>query len=75
MIPKGGSKIEPGLTPAEELVLEWETLKYAAEQAGLSSLYGGIHFMAGDIQGRKLGYEIGCAVYEKASAYFNGELG
>lgn len=75
VIPKGGSKIEPGCTPVEEVTLTWDTLKVAANQAGVSRLYGGIHFMDGDMQGRKLGYKVGCAVYEKASAYFNGELG
>lgn len=74
-IPKGGSKIEPGCTPSENIKLEWPTLKDAADQAGISRLYGGIHFSAGDKEGRKLGNKIGCAVWEKALHYFNGELG
>ncbi len=75
IVPKGGSKIEPGCTPAENVKLEWRTLEDAANQAGISRLYGGIHFNAGDKEGRKLGNKVGCAVWEKALQYFNAELG
>ena len=75
IIPKGGSKIEPGCTPSEDITLTWSTLKDAANQAGISRLYGGIHFSKGDSEGRKLGARVGCEVWEKANAYFNGELG
>ena len=75
IIPKGGSKIEPGCTPAENIKLEWRTLKDAADQAGISRLYGGIHFPSGDKEGRKLGSRVGCAVWEKALNYFKGDLG
>jgi hypothetical protein len=75
VIPKGGSRIEPDCTPAENLTLKWKDLKDAADQAGISRLYGGIHFHDGDKEGRKLGVKVGCAVWEKAVDYFNGELG
>ena len=75
VIPKGGSRIEPGCTPAEDLTLDWKLLKTAADQAGISRLYGGIHFTDGDQEGRTLGTKVGCAVWEKAVDYFNGELG
>lgn len=74
-IPKGGSKIEPGCTPCEDVTLEWAKLKDAANQAGISRLYGGIHFTSGDLEGRKLGSKVGCEVWDKANEYFNGELG
>ncbi|MCX2680331.1 vanadium-dependent haloperoxidase [Galbibacter sp. EGI 63066] len=74
-IPKGGSKIEPGCTPSEDVVLEWKTLKDTAGEAGISRLYGGIHFVDGDMEGRKLGSRVGCVVWDKAMQYFNGELG
>ena len=75
IIPKGGSRIEPGCTPAEDLTLSWKLLKDAADQAGISRLYGGIHFRDGDMEGRKLGNKVGCEVWNKAVQYFNGELG
>ncbi len=75
IIPKGGSKIEPGCTPCEDIKLTWVTLKDAANQAGISRLYGGIHFIDGDLEGRKLGSKVGCEVWDKACQYFNAELG
>ncbi|WP_062056982.1 vanadium-dependent haloperoxidase [Aquimarina longa] len=74
-IPKGGSKIEPGCTPAEEVTIEWPTIKHCANEAGISRLYGGIHFKNGDLEGRKLGNRIGCKVWDKVCQYFNAELG
>ncbi len=74
-IPKGGSRIEPGCTPAEALTLEWKLLKDFAVEAGISRLYGGIHFDGGNLEGGKLGNKVGCKVWEKAQEYFNGKLG
>lgn len=74
-IPKGGSKIEPGCTPCDDLTLDWGTLKDASDEAGISRLFGGIHFKDGDMEGRKLGNRVGCEVWEKACRYFNAELG
>jgi len=75
IIPKGGSKIEPGCTPSENIKLEWKTLRDSADEAGVSRLYGGIHFPTGDEEGRKLGRMVGRAVWEKTFQYFKGELG
>lgn len=75
VIPKGGSRIEPECTPCEDVTLDWKTLKDAADEAGISRLYGGIHFISGDLEGRALGSKVGCAVWNKAVQYFNGDLG
>ena len=58
-IPAGSSAIEPGVTPAKSMVLSWKTLTAAADEAGMSRRYGGIHFYSGDQQGRALGRLIG----------------
>jgi len=50
--PAGSSRIEPGATPAHDLTLTWATFKEAADQAGLSRRYGGIHFEQADLAGR-----------------------
>ncbi len=68
----GESRFEPGITPAEEITLEWDTFSKAADEAGISRLYGGIHFEDGDINGRTLGREVGNAVFEQAQFYING---
>lgn len=55
----GASRFEPGLVPAETATLAWETFRDAADEAGLSRIYGGIHFEDGDFDGRALGAEAG----------------
>lgn len=74
-IKKGSSRIEPGLTPAKDVTLTWRTMQDAADQAGLSRRFGGIHFTDGDLDGRSLGIRIGQAVFQKAQTYFNGTAG
>jgi hypothetical protein len=38
---KGSSNIEPRTTPAQPIVLKWETFTDAANEAGMSRRYGG----------------------------------
>ena len=68
----GTSPIEPGLVPARALTLAWKTFSAAADEAGISRRYGGIHFESGDHAGRILGRKIARKVWEKAQAYFSG---
>lgn len=75
VIPKGTSKIEPNCTPEDDIHLHWETVKQSSDEAGISRLYGGIHFKSGDLEGRKLGCRVGQEVWDKVCEYFNGELG
>lgn len=69
---KGESVIEEG-KPLNDVELRWSTFTEAAEQAGLSRLYGGIHFRKGNEDGLKLGEEVGRCVWEKALFYFNNK--
>ncbi|HEU5314963.1 MAG TPA: vanadium-dependent haloperoxidase, partial [Chloroflexota bacterium] len=68
----GTSQVEPAVTPINEVTLAWETFTAAAEQAGLSRRYGGIHFEDGDLGGRVMGRQVGALAWEKASALFDG---
>jgi hypothetical protein len=68
----GNSIGEPGLVPAFDVTLRFRTFSDAADQAGMSRRYGGIHFAQGDLIGRSLGRVIGAAVWAKASTYFDG---
>jgi len=72
-IKAGSSKIEPGKVPSRNVVLSWSTFSEAADQAGMSRRYGGIHFKIGDLNGRKLGRLVAAQAYQKALRYFNGE--
>ena len=71
--PPGWSKVEPGMVPAQEIALCWNTFTGAAEEAGLSRLYGGIHFRQGNLEALKIGGLVGKQVWEKAQTYFDGD--
>ncbi len=68
----GESRFEPGITPSETVTLHWDTFSEAADESGISRLYGGIHFTEGDLNGRKLGKEVGQVVWEKTQFFING---
>jgi hypothetical protein len=74
-IPVGQSFVEPGLVPASDITLRWRTFSDAADEAGISRRYGGIHFIDGDIQARKMGRKIGKQAWRKALTYFHGTAG
>jgi hypothetical protein len=71
-IPAGSSTIEPKLVPGANTTLSFKSFTDAANQAGLSRRYGGIHFEQGDLNGRTLGSQVGDAAWAKALTYFNG---
>ena len=70
----GSSKIEPGITPKMAVVLKWETCSDAANEAGLSRRYGGLHFRAADLAGRLLGRVVAVQALRKAQSYFEGTV-
>ncbi len=75
VVPAGSSTVEPGVVPAQPVTLSWPTFSAAADEAGISRLYGGIHFRLGDQEGRKLGRKVGAQAYNLAVAYANGTAG
>ncbi|HEV2824542.1 MAG TPA: vanadium-dependent haloperoxidase, partial [Actinomycetota bacterium] len=75
IIPAGSSRVEPGITPATDVVLSWPTFTDAANQAGRSRRYGGIHFREGDLVGRALGARVGARAWETAAELFAGRPG
>jgi hypothetical protein len=76
-IPAGSSRVEPRTAthpgvPAKPITLKWTNFRYAAEQAGKSRQYGGIHFEDGDNHAREAGAAVGKQAWAKALTYFNG---
>ena len=71
-IPAGSSRVEPGTTPAADVVLSWPTFTDAAVQAGRSRRYGGIHFRDGDLVGQALGAMVGARAWVAATELFTG---
>ncbi len=68
----GTSLIEVGLTPSAPVTLSWPTFSDAADQAGMSRRYGGIHYEEDDLAGRALGRAVANEVWNKAMAYIDG---
>jgi hypothetical protein len=76
-IPAGSSKVEPKTAthpgvPAQPITLSWTNFRYAANEAGLSRQYGGVHFEHGDKDAREAGSRVGKHAWTKALTFFNG---
>jgi hypothetical protein len=77
-IPAGSSTVEPRTdtqpgVPAAPVTLSWKSFTAAADQAGISREYGGIHFTDGDFEARQAGEDVGLLVWSRAKTYFNGK--
>ena len=68
----GSSKTERGFTPARPVSLTWGTFTDAANEAGISRRYGGIHFEAADLVGRAMGRLVADQAWAKARGLWNG---
>ena len=58
--------------PAADIVLTWATFTDAANEAGVSRIYGGIHFDDGNQAGLDLGRKVGAQAFTKAKSYWEG---
>ena len=58
--------------PSVDVQLQWATYYDAADQAGQSRLYGGIHILPDDFVGRRTGHDVGVAAYALAGRYWDG---
>jgi hypothetical protein len=58
--------------PTRAVTLQWASYFDAADDAGISRLYGGIHVPADDFEGRKLGSACGLEAWALARRYFDG---
>jgi len=56
--------------PSETVQLQWATYYDAADEAGISRLWGGIHPIADDLPGRVMGSYIGMGAWAKAQDYY-----
>jgi hypothetical protein len=65
----GQSFVEPGAVPARDTTLNWGTFSAAANEAGISRRYGGIHFEQADLDGRAIGRRIADRAWHKAESF------
>ncbi|MCV0403122.1 MAG: vanadium-dependent haloperoxidase [Chloroflexi bacterium] len=70
LIEAGSLAFEHG--PSADVELVWATYQDAADQAGHSRLWGGIHIEPDDLAGRRVGAACGIAAWARASGHFAG---
>ena len=58
--------------PEVDVQLQWATYYDAADQAGQSRIFGGIHILPDDYGGRRIGRDVGLSAYARAKTYWNG---
>lgn len=71
-IPAGDLQFEAG--PTTDVTLQWATYFDAADEAGESRIYGGIHVSPDDGPGRIMGSKIGKAAFVHSQKYWNGNI-
>ena len=71
VLPANFGRVEPGIPPVPT-TFSYATFSDAANEAGLSRLYGGIHFVDDNTTAQQVGYLIGVQAWSKALTYFNG---
>jgi hypothetical protein len=72
-VAKGAFLHEEG--PTQDITMQWATYFDAADQAGISRLYMGIHIAADDFEGRKIGAQCGKEAWTLVQRYFDGSAG
>lgn len=60
--------------PSQPLTLQWATYYDAADGAGQSRIFGGIHPPVDNTWGRRTGEQVGKGVWEVARKYFDGSI-
>jgi hypothetical protein len=71
--PAESSGIEGGISPARDVELRWPTLTASTQEAGLSRLYGGIHFTQAIEDGWAMGKQVGAQAWERAVRLVRGQ--
>ena len=61
--------------PSVDIRLQYARFQDAADEAGISRLFGGIHVRADDLRGRIMGAQIGQNAWAKAKQYYDGTIG
>ncbi|HEX2254782.1 MAG TPA: vanadium-dependent haloperoxidase [Thermoanaerobaculia bacterium] len=74
-VPQGSSRVEPGVTPATDIVLEWSTWSEFEQQCGQSRLWGGVHFQAAIDAAHALCTSVADTAYEFIQWHIEGKRG
>jgi hypothetical protein len=60
--------------PTQPLTLQWASYYDAADQVGLSRIWGGIHPTVDDFTGRRVGSQVGTNTWALVQKYFDGSI-
>jgi len=60
--------------PTQPVTLQWASYYDAADQVGLSRIWGGIHPPADDFSGRHVGAQVGKNAWELVQKFFDGSV-
>ena len=60
--------------PTQPVTLQWASYYDAADQVGLSRIWGGIHPPVDDFAGRRVGSQVGKSAWELARKFFDGSV-
>lgn len=60
------------LGPTQDVVLQWATYRDAADEAGRSRIWGGIHVEVDDLAGRIMGEQCGRLAWEQVQRIWSG---
>ena len=71
-VPQGSSVIEPGITPADDIVLHWDTWTEFEKDCGDSRFWAGVHFPASIPAGQDVGHEIADIAFGFVMAHIEG---
>jgi hypothetical protein len=71
VVPANSLRLDKG--PAQDVRFRWNTFAEAADGAGWSRVYGGIHFTTGDRHGREMGEKVAHKAWRKAHVYFGAQ--
>jgi len=68
------NSLQIDLGPSTPVDLQWCSYYDAADQAGISRRYGGIHPYEDDFDGRQIGSTVGKSAYALAEKYWTGDI-
>ncbi len=72
---RGASRIEPGVTPAHDTALTFETWTKFEENCGQSRLWGGVHFQAAIDASKPMCHAVGDGAYRFLARHIAGKVG
>jgi hypothetical protein len=72
LVPQGQSRVEPGLTPSQDVTLSFDTWTDFENQCGQGRVLGGVHFQAAVAASLAMCRPVGDSAYDFVQAHING---